>query len=143
MISLLKREFSSRDVSILGLKANGFLIRIYSLAINLSCSCSSTLLQQLHAHADPQYLLLAKHSQYSFKHLDLLQLQGLWAVRIGGTSEDEISGLVSTPSYFWEKSAYFLKPNGNKGLFSDSILLSIFLASIALLKEDTCLLLML
>jgi hypothetical protein len=74
-MSLLNSEFSSRDVSILGLNAKGFLIRMDSFAFSLFASCSDVLLQQLHAHYAPQYLLFAKHSQYSFKHMDLLQLQ--------------------------------------------------------------------
>ena len=74
-MSFLKREFSSRLVSILGLKAKGFLIRICSLAISLSSSWPSTLLHPAQAHEAPQYLLLAKHSQYNLRHLDLLQLQ--------------------------------------------------------------------
>jgi len=79
-MSLLKREFSSREVSILGLKAKGFLMRIYSFAKSLSSSCPISLLQLLQAHEAPQNLLLAKHSQYNFKHLDLLQLQVLQSV---------------------------------------------------------------
>lgn len=76
LICLLNNEFSSRLVSILGLKASGFLIKIYSFANSLSPSLSPPeLLQFLHEQSTPQYLLLAKHSQYNFKHFDLLQLQ--------------------------------------------------------------------
>lgn len=64
---------------ILLLKANGFLIKIYSLAWSLLASCSFKLEQQLHLHPPPQYLLFLKHSQYNFKHPEFEQLQGLWA----------------------------------------------------------------
>ena len=76
LICLLKSEFSSREVSILGLNARGFLIKIYSFAYNLSSSCSARLLHPIHTQLGPQNLLLAKHSQYNFKHFDFLQLQG-------------------------------------------------------------------
>lgn len=75
LIYFLNSEFSSKEVSIFGLNAKGFLISIYSLAFSLSSSCSWWLLQPLQTHDGPQNLLLAKHSQYNFKHFDFLQLQ--------------------------------------------------------------------
>ena len=84
-MSFLNREFSSKLVSILGLKARGFRIKIYSLAVSLSCSFPSVQLEQpTQEHAEPQSLLLAKHSQYNFKHLDLLQLQGFMTLLMLG-----------------------------------------------------------
>lgn len=87
LISFLKREFSSREVSIFGLKAKGFLMRICSLACKRSSSCEATLLQPLQAQLAPQNLLFAKHSQYNFKHLDFLQLQDL--VDTSGTTDKD------------------------------------------------------
>lgn len=69
----------SMGCCILLLKAKGFLINIDSLAKSLFASCSFKLEQQLHLHPPPQYLLFLKHSQYNFKHPELLQLQGFGA----------------------------------------------------------------
>ena len=74
-MSCFSKEVSSREVSILGLKARGFLIKICSLACKRSSSLDGTLQQPLQAQWAPQNLLLAKHSQYSLRHLELLQLQ--------------------------------------------------------------------
>ena len=64
---------------ILLLNAWGFLIKIYSLAWSLLDSCSFEFEQQLHLHPPPQYLLFLKHSQYNFKHPELVQLHGFGA----------------------------------------------------------------
>jgi hypothetical protein len=63
LMSCLNNKFSSKDVSIFGLKAKGFLIRIYSLAYKRSSSWPEQLLQPSQAQLGPQCLLFAKHSQ--------------------------------------------------------------------------------
>jgi hypothetical protein len=154
-ICLLKSEFSSREVSILGLNAKGFLMRIYSFARSLSSSCLRLLLHPLQAQFDPQNLLLAKHSQYSFRHLDFLQLQVLHS-----PDDDEVLYYLESSEFTkWPidgslrvdssillrlSSLQFLINFGtifSRGSFSCSILSRIFLASTALLIEEMCLLL--
>jgi hypothetical protein len=93
--------------------------------------------------------LFAKHSQYSFKHMDLLQLQAFaegsaWEsclaysglILITSRSYIETSDYISGFETYWN-----LGITCEVGSFSSSILVNIFLASNALLIDDTCLLL--
>ena len=61
-------------LEIFGLKALGFLSRIAAI-VSLRTDSFSMLLQQLLQLQFLQYSPLAKHSQYSFRHLEFLQLQ--------------------------------------------------------------------
>lgn len=151
LICFLNKEFSSKDVSIFGLNANGFLIKIYSFAWSLSSSCSTTLLQPLQAQLPPQNLLFAKHSQYSLRHLDFLQLHVLDSVYsivlnsffINGVgTADSVSWCVDSSVLFKLSSLVAVLVWAWNGSFSYSILSRIFLANTALLIDETCLLLL-
>jgi hypothetical protein len=68
--------------------AVGFLLTICSLAFIIKSSFAGVFQQGEQSHLDEHFLLLAKHSQYSFRHFDFLQFQGL-------KSATSSSGMVS------------------------------------------------
>ena len=92
----------------------------------------------LHEQLAPQNLLLAKHSQYSLRHFDLLQLQD-FGTASGACDYYAIYAFYDSYDYsviyYWT----FLGITFSEGLFSVSILERIFLASTALDNDETCL----
>ena len=126
MVSNSETEASLVLFSNLLLKANGFLISICSMAWCRLSSWCFELLQQEHLQCPLQYLLFLKHSQYNFKHPELVQLQDFG------------------PSSFWFSD--WAGSIVEKGLLSTSstgasIVLSICLARAAFYKVLWCLLL--
>ena len=90
-------------------------------------------MQHEQAQADPQYLLLAKHSQYSLRHLDLRQLHGLCSPSTLAVSccFKYLGFTCSSLRLSWAGSTFSLR-------FVFSICSRIFLARIALFNVDAC-----
>jgi len=103
------------------------------LTCSRTWSCAGVLLQHEQEHAGPQYLLLAKHSQYSFKHLDFLQLHGLCSPSVWTGSGFACFGFT------WSILNSMVSLGGTFSFnFVFSICSRIFFAKMALFRVDAC-----
>lgn len=110
MVSSSDKQLSLRQLrAFFDLNANGFLTSICSMAFKRLTSALELLLQHEHRQCSEQYRLFLKHSQYSFKHPEFVQLHNLgYSSSAVWGDTNELVG-VSMVFKIWRARAVFSK----------------------------------